>query len=386
MKDLAKNLGKPCLIFNCSDAMSVDSLTRQFSGLAQTGAWGCFDEFNRISIEVLSVVALTVSQLFAAIRSRAATVTLDAHTVRLNPSMGLFITMNPGYAGRTALPDNLSSLFRPVAMVAPDTGLIAEIVLQSCGFKDGGALARKLMTVYGLVERQLSTQSHYAYGLRAIKAVLLRAGALMRSREGAELSEELIVMRALREGNASKLVPDDLLLFDALLADVFPNLELPALDYAQLLSELERQIVKAGLTTVQPFVDKVLQLYETKQTRHGVMLVGAAQTGKSAAWKALAATLTALSEQGVKGVLPVEVSVLNPKAISTADMFGRFTVDGEWRDGILSSLMRRACTSVGDVEHWILLDGPVDTLWIESLNTVLDDTKVSTAKAGGDKK
>ena len=378
MKDLAKNLGKPCLIFNCSDAMSVDSLTRQFSGLAQTGAWGCFDEFNRISIEVLSVVALTVSQLFAAIRSRAPTLTLDAHTVRLNPTMGLFITMNPGYAGRTALPDNLSSLFRPVAMVAPDTELIAEIVLQSCGFKDGGALARKLMTVYGLVERQLSTQSHYAYGLRAIKAVLLRAGALMRSREGAELSEELIVMRALREGNASKLVPDDLLLFDALLADVFPNLELPALDYAQLLSELERQIVRAGLTVVQPFVDKVLQLYETKQTRHGVMLVGTAQTGKSAAWKALAATLTALSEQGVKGVLPVEVSVLNPKAISTADMFGRFTVDGEWRDGILSSIMRRACTSPGDVEHWILLDGPVDTLWIESLNTVLDDTKVLT--------
>ena len=378
VKDLAKNLGKPCIIYNCSDAMSVDSLMRQFSGLAQTGAWGCFDEFNRISIEVLSVVALTVSSLFNAIRSHAPTLTLDVHTVRLNPSMGLFITMNPGYAGRTVLPDNLSSLFRPVAMVAPDTEMIAEIVLQSCGFKDSTALAKKLMTVYGLVEKQLSVQSHYAYGLRAIKAVLVRAGVLIRSKEGAELSEELIVMRALREGNASKLVADDLLLFDALLADVFPNLELPVLDYSQLLSELERQVQMAGLTVVQPFVDKVLQLYETKQTRHGVMLVGGAQTGKSAAWKMLAATLTALAEQGVKGVLPVEVSLLNPKAISTSDMFGRFTVDGEWRDGILSSIMRRACTSPPDTEHWILLDGPVDTLWIESLNTVLDDTKVLT--------
>ena len=185
-------------------------------------------------------------------------------------------------------------------------------------------------------------------------------------------------MRALREGNASKLVADDLLLFDALLADVFPNLELPALDYTQLVSELERQVQKAGLTVVQSFVEKVLQLYETKQTRHGVMLVGDAQTGKSAAWKMLAATLTALSEQGVKGVLPVEVSILNPKAINTNDMFGRFTIDGEWRDGILSSIMRRACTSPPDTEQWILLDGPVDTLWIESLNTVLDDTKVLT--------
>ena len=116
---------------------------RQFSGLAQTGAWGCFDEFNRISIEVLSVIALTVSSLFNAIRSHAPTLTLDAHTVRLNPTMGLFITMNPGYAGRTVLPDNLSSLFRPVAMVAPDTEMIAEIVLQSCGFKDSAALGQK---------------------------------------------------------------------------------------------------------------------------------------------------------------------------------------------------------------------------------------------------
>ena len=72
------------------------------------------------------------------------------------------------------------------------------------------------------------------------------------------------------------------------------------------------------------------------------------------------------------------MSVLNPKAITTNEMFGRFTSDGEWKDGVLASLMRRACTSEADVEKWILMDGPVDTLWIESLNTVLDDTKVLT--------
>ena len=378
VKDLAKNLGQVCIIYNGSEHMTVESLTRQFSGLAQTGAWGCFDEFNRISIEVLSVIALTVNSLFSAVRSHADTVTLDAQHVRLNRSMGLFITMNPGYAGRTELPDNLSSLFRPVAMIAPDTELITEILLQSEGFKDAAVLSKKIMSLYSLIERQLSQQSHYAYGLRNIKAVLGRAGHLIRLKENAELTEELIVMRALREGNASKLIRDDLLLFDALLSDVFPNLELPQLDYAQLLGEVERQLKAQQLTATPTLMEKVVQLYETKLTRHGIMLVGAAQTGKTCAWKTLAATLSALAERGVEGVHAVEVSVLNPKAITTAEMFGRFTSDGEWRDGVLASLMRRACTSPPDVERWILMDGPVDTLWIESLNTVLDDTKVLT--------
>ena len=378
MKDLAKNLGQCCIVYNSSEAMTVESLTRQFSGLAQTGAWGCFDEFNRISIEVLSVIALTISATFSAIRAQSDTLMLDSQLVRLNRSMGLFITMNPGYAGRTELPDNLSSLFRPVAMIAPESELITEILLQSEGFKDSAALAKKMMSVYGLIEKQLSKQSHYAYGLRAIKAVLGRAGVLIRQKTNAELSEELIVMRALREGNASKLIRDDLLLFDSLLSDVFPNLELPQLDYSTLTAEMERQVRATQLTPTPAFLDKMLQMYETKQTRHGLMLVGCSQSGKTSAWKTLAASLTALAERGVKGVLPVEVSVLNPKAITTAEMFGRFTSDGEWRDGVLASLMRRACTSAADSEKWILMDGPVDTMWIESLNTVLDDTKVLT--------
>ena len=272
---MAKNVGQCCIIYNCSEAMTVESLTRQFSGLAQTGAWGCFDEFNRISIEVLSVISLTVQSMFSAIRAHSTTVTLDSQQLHLQRSMGLFITMNPGYAGRTELPDNLSSLFRPVAMIAPDTELITEILLQSEGFKESGVLSAKLMSVYGLIEKQLSKQSHYAYGLRAIKAVLNRAGHLIRQKDNSELSEELIVMRALREGNASKLIHDDLLLFDSLLSDVFPNLELPQLDYSQLMAEMEKQVRIAQMTPTPAFLEKMIQLYETKQTRHGLMLVGA---------------------------------------------------------------------------------------------------------------
>ena len=80
----------------------------------------------------------------------------EAPAFLAKPTTGLFITMNPGYAGRTALPDNLASLFRPVAMMVPDFFAIAKNILMSKGFQKNEELAKKIVTVYDLMQRQLS--------------------------------------------------------------------------------------------------------------------------------------------------------------------------------------------------------------------------------------
>ena len=116
-KDLARGLGLPCYVFNCSDQMNYQTMGDIFKGLTQVGAWGCFDEFNRIDIEVLSVVASQVKCIldaitFFAVPSNRAKeyMNLPAGTppvkvgsfeffgsnLNLIPTVGLFITMNPG--------------------------------------------------------------------------------------------------------------------------------------------------------------------------------------------------------------------------------------------------------------------------------------------------
>ena len=79
--------------------------------------------------------------------------------------------MNPGYAGRTELPDSMKALFRPIAMTVPDFELIVESKMNVQGVSDSKNLAKKVSSVFNQARDQLSKQSHYDFGMRAINSV-----------------------------------------------------------------------------------------------------------------------------------------------------------------------------------------------------------------------
>jgi dynein heavy chain len=180
-KDLGRALGIMVYVFNCSDQMDYRVMANIYKGLAQTGCWGCFDEFNRITIEVLSVCSTQYKTVLDGIRAGEPRFDFDDESIPIFSTAMAFITMNPGYAGRTELPESLKALFRPVSMVVPDMVLITEIMLFSEGFVECKLLARKFMLCYSLAADLLSKADHYDWKLRAVKTTLCVAGSMKRA-------------------------------------------------------------------------------------------------------------------------------------------------------------------------------------------------------------
>ncbi|XP_019887304.2 dynein beta chain, ciliary [Ooceraea biroi] len=369
-KDLGRALGIMVYVFNCSEQMDYQSCGNIYKGLAQTGAWGCFDEFNRITVEVLSVVAVQVKSIQDAIRDKKEKFNFMGETIALEPTVGIFITMNPGYAGRTELPENLKALFRPCAMVVPDFELICEIMLVAEGFQDARVLARKFITLYTLCKELLSKQDHYDWGLRAIKSVLVVAGSLKRGDPGRP--EEEVLMRALRDFNIPKVVSDDLPVFMGLIADLFPALDVPRKRDVEFEKMVKQAATDLSLQPEDGFILKVVQLEELLEVRHSVFIVGIAGSGKTQVWKTLFKTYHNMKKKPI-------YNDLNPKAVTNDELFGIINpATREWKDGLFSVIMREQANLGGENPKWIVLDGDIDPMWIESLNTVMDDNKVLT--------
>ncbi|KAJ9574124.1 hypothetical protein L9F63_008538, partial [Diploptera punctata] len=245
VKDLGKGLGGYVIVVNCSEGLDYKSMGKMFSGLAQTGAWGCFDEFNRINIEVLSVVAQQILSILSALATGAKRFVFEGQEINLVLSCGIFITMNPGYAGRTELPDNLKSMFRPISMIVPDSALIAEIVLFGEGFHETRLLAKKVYTLYSLATQQLSKQDHYDFGLRGMVALLRYAGR--KRRDFPNLPDDEVVLLAMKDMNVAKLTADDLPLFNGIMSDLFPGVECPVIDYEDLAVAVNLELKAQGL-------------------------------------------------------------------------------------------------------------------------------------------
>ena len=501
-KDVARTVGKQIIIFNCSAELQFETMGGFFRGIAASGVWACFDEFNRIKIGVLSVVAQQLMTMRRAAMAGSDSLELDGSPLKLDPTYAICITMNPTYAGRSRLPDNLEAMFRPISMMVADYSLIAEIRLFAAGFSGATFLATIVVKCFKMCEQLLTRQTHYDFGMRTLNVVLQHCGELKQKQPNE--TEASLVVRALRDCNVSKFVEYDVPLFEGILKDLCPNpdemIDAPLGDSIVSITGREpvRSVITAASANLPParalsgslqsvpsmrdlnednadappkivgatggattddsktphlmlrtavrsvlrdagygapsgFVAKVVQLYMMTGVRHGIMIVGADGVGKTILRRALQAALANLASSNSVDPLTgqfmpsIVQQLVNPKCVTINHLFGSFhPATHEWRDGVVpaamravteiaaphvdlnphgrrrSSLVQSTSSSLGAIDKkkvadgavcdpvpsakrkqgWIVLDGPVDSLWVESLNTVLDDSKTLFLMSG----
>ena len=430
-KDLAKFFGIQCIVFNCSEQIDYKILGNIFSGLCKHkyGAFACLDEFNRINLEVLSVIATQLFTIRQAQLGDKKKVTILTESIDLVGKSGVFITMNPTYSGRSELPDNLKANFRPITMMKPEFSKIAQVKLYSEGFSESDVLSKKLFKLYDLAQQQLSQQDHYDFTLRTLGTVLSMAGNLKRnikSQSGQEKrDEDKIILSSLEDANFPKFIAEDIKLFKALLSDLFPGVELDP-PQTQFFEEQINQVMAEDNIDPSPFtLSKCQQLIDIMNIRLGICLTGPAGTGKTTVIKLVEKVSTqirkkynkiqkqikAKKEQDLENerlnalnskedvttepkikdedidydylkkfdpkYRKIKTWTINPKSITMGELFGEENEEKKiFEYGIATKKLKKALIQEReDKFRIVILDGPIDTKWIENMNSVLDDSQ-----------
>ncbi|KAJ6102543.1 hypothetical protein N7486_004970 [Penicillium sp. IBT 16267x] len=392
VKALGLQLGRFTLVFCCDDTFDFQAMGRIFLGICQVGAWGCFDEFNRLEERILSAVSQQIQNIQIGLRKgeedAKSQIELVGRRLAVNSNTGIFITMNPGYAGRSNLPDNLKKLFRSVAMSKPDKELIAEVMLFSQGFKQAKPLSKQTVPFFDHCASQLTKQAHYDFGLRALKSVLVSSGGLKRARlansDGDlgpdDIIEPQIIVQSLRETIAPKLVQEDVDRMLEIQVQDFPGVDYVPANFEKLTQAIQDIAREQHFVDSEMWIAKALQLYQIQSIHHGVMMVGKSGSGKSVAWKILLQAMQRI--EGVEGVS----HIIDSKVMSKEALYGNLdSTTREWTDGLFTGILRKIVDNLRGEDgkrHWIVFDGDVDPEWVENLNSVLDDNKLLTLPNG----
>ncbi|XP_053958646.1 cytoplasmic dynein 2 heavy chain 1 [Anastrepha ludens] len=427
VKALGAMLGRLVLVFNCDENVDTESMSLILTGLVRCGAWGCFDEFNRLHEATLSAISMLIQPIQMALKDKSDVVQIGERNIKLNQHCGIFVTLNPAgadYGGRQKLPGNIQALFRPIVMQQPEPLEISRVMLFVEGFQHASEIAERIVELFDLCTKMLSVQRHYDWGLRELKTILLACGTELRfhlinnknterisssevdtatanDSESSLNMEMSVVVRMLRMSILSKLQLNDVARFDMLLTNVFPEIGKVTQSKSELQQALVDASAKLGLCVNDMQIEKALQLHEQLSKRMGVVVVGPPGCGKSKiiallrqALMSTATKLTSSSSSSVAAAAAAAASLtmsatqirlhtINPKSMSRVQLLGRLDPETrQWMDGVLTNTAVMVNAEPLNVHSWIVCDGSIDPEWIEALNSVLDDNRLLTLPSG----
>ena len=393
VKEISKLVGRYVVVFNCNQYLDLAYLERCFKGLPACGCFGCFDEFNRLASPVLSACAQQLSQVLAVVREKRHSLNFadimkqqhvtSAHDLRL----GLFMTFsNDCNDSRTDMRSlgNLRGLLRTFAINKLETEVVISVILAASGFQQHAKLALKLKTLYEATAIQLAGSKRMSsFGVRNLVTVV-KVASKMRLESAKiveadiEKNETECIVHAIRVVNIPRMSATDKGIFSALVGDLFLGLDTPSESDQNLTEAITSHLRKQRMDKHVTWMEKIMQLHAIMEVNHGVMVLSGSSLGKSSMISTLLQAQQQIAQKAQtarkdESWAQFSIQRIYSKSLSVQQLYGwRDEVSQQWRDGTFTFLWRRARSQL-EMSTWLVLDGPIDPIWAENLNTVLDD-------------
>ena len=405
VKALGHMLGKQVHVFNCNESFDYSSITKIMKGLVSFGAWGCFDEINRLDVENLSCIADFIASIQHELRSskdvglsheESATAELDAvsseHQVGssctqgelanvssksfyVHPETAIFTTLNPVYSGRVSLPANLSSLFRSFCLNSPD---IFDIVRGTMYINDiqDDQLVMNFVQLFEQCSQKISPRDHYDFGLRTIKTIMR---IVFSNNQSAYNKDDLYsrITRLLDSTIAPRLYTEDLAIFRTLLQQTFQSaLQTDAGLEPFIHCEDELKIIFQSKYSNSPIMlEKLFLIHNLFSLYDGCIFYGASGSLKSSHLNAYLDVFYPNKFQ---------IFHLEPSSLSIGELIGSLEdVTQKWKDGIIPQIFRTINEENSNDFHYIIhFDGPAYSEWMENFNSLFDDNRFLSLPSG----
>lgn len=377
IKALGHNLGKMVVVFNCDEYYSYSVIFRLLMGISQLGAWACFDEFNRLQENVLSGSAVILESIQSALALKQKEIKLSNTIVSLNVSTGIFITMNPGYLGRSELPENLKKKFREFFYDLFDIHPIISGLLSIKSFSESKMVASQFIKFIDNLRIQCSPQKHYNFSLRIYKKILSHCPNAQENTNA--LDEVNLLLNSTNEIILPMLHDSDIELFWKMEKETF-NAFKPT-ENACFKELVLKECEKSHLVCSDYFLRKCNQLYDVQRKQQAIIVLGSAGFGKTTIMRTVFNISSALAN------MEQTVYIIDTKVLSKKDLYGSLSkATLEWKDGVFTQIVRQAYQEW--TEHqlkkmiWIVFDCDIDPDYSETINSVLDDNRLLTLPSG----
>lgn len=384
IKALANLCGYPFLVFNCNESFDSCTMERTFAGLCQLGAWGIFDEFNRLTEGVLSAIAERIGEINLCQKNGSKGIKLLGREIDFNSNVSVFVTTNPGYLSRSAFPMNMRMLCRPIVMEQMNLKEVISVLLNVSGVIKAHTIANLIWNTLNCC-RLCFSEDIYDFGLRCAKLILYFIRRFVRSIDKSAAGEYphypyCLLEKALLSVIAprlplSKLPSLDLIIRSCLgnslraaFGTVCPSLVSREENFTTQLNFKLRDGLDTGYMKT-----KAVELLHLLEASKGVIVYGPTGSGKTIC-------LNTVLDASKGGDQPTyDIVRFDPNALEYDELFGHVN-QGEWEDGLFTSIVRKFANTEEKV--LIVFDGDVDSSWIENMNSVLDDNMVLTLSNG----